>query len=132
LHVSCFSPSKTNPAYQLLGIILVSVSILRGVVVKSEWQTAAIPALFKVKVDSGLFLGKLIVWKSIFSSRQIRSHGLTKLTQPALPERNEVLGECGLSTHLCGLLLQTDTLRNGTKPGAVALSHHGDAAARGL
>src|SRR2546430_10714334 len=33
---SCFSPSKTNPATSYLGLFVVSVSILKGVIVKSE------------------------------------------------------------------------------------------------
>src|SRR4051794_12090693 len=40
---SCFSPSKTNPATSYLGLFVVSVSILKGLVVKSELLRSPLP-----------------------------------------------------------------------------------------
>jgi hypothetical protein len=48
---SCFSPSKTNPDTSYLGLFVVSVSILKDAVVKSELLAVLSPERFK---DPGL------------------------------------------------------------------------------
>src|ERR1051325_11558389 len=44
---SCFSPSKTNPDTSYLGLFVMSVSILKGAVVKSELLAALCPEVIQ-------------------------------------------------------------------------------------
>jgi len=95
--------SKQNKSrIQLLGIIVVSVSILKGVIVKSELPDAL--ALVVIKIV--LIITANSTAKSPHESLHMEGHFART------EHDNFASGVCCFSTHFCGALLQTDTPGN--------------------
>jgi len=93
-----------------LGLFVVSVSILKGVIVKSELPDA----LALVMIKTVLAILGLIIIANLTAKKPHKNHCTWKAILRAQNTDNFAPAVCCFSTHFCGALLQTDT--PGTEP----------------